>query len=101
MRENNFVLDENKKNYYIDILTEQLLIIRTKLGWTQDEISNYLGISRQTYSSIERKQRKMSWNVCISLFLLFDKVESTRVLMQNLQIYPYEIFVQISETGTV
>lgn len=64
------ILDVDKE-HLISILTEELPVLRARVGLSQDELSNIIGISRQTYSSIETGKRKMSWNVFLSLLLVF------------------------------
>lgn len=50
------------KEQLISILTEELPVLRTKVGLSQDELSNIIGISRQTYSSIETNKK------CLGMF---------------------------------
>ena len=64
------ILDVDK-DHLISILTEELPVLRAKIGLSQDELSNIVGISRQTYSAIETNKRKMSWNTFLSLLLVF------------------------------
>ena len=52
-------LPELDRNKLIEILTDELPVLRAKIGVSQDDISNIIGISRQTYSAIETKKRKM------------------------------------------
>ena len=54
---------ELDKENLIDILTEELPSLRAKIGLTQEELSDIIGISRPTYSVIEAKKRRMSWNI--------------------------------------
>ena len=58
--------NEFDKEKLIDTLTEELPSLRAKIGITQEELCRIVGISRQTYSSIETKKRKMSWNIYLS-----------------------------------
>lgn len=58
--------NEFDKEKLIDTLTEELPSLRAKIGITQEELCSIVGISRQTYSSIETKKRKMSWNIYLS-----------------------------------
>lgn len=46
------ILDVDK-DHLISILTEELPVLRAKIGLSQDKLSNIVGISRQTYSAIE------------------------------------------------
>lgn len=50
--------DELEKDNLIEILTEELPSLRAKIGITQEELCDIVGISRQTYSSIETKKEK-------------------------------------------
>ena len=81
-------LPELNKDKLIDILTEELPVLRAKLGISQDEISNIIGISRQTYSSIETKKRRMSWSTFMSLILLFGYNEKTTNIVEAIGAFP-------------
>lgn len=75
------ILDVDKE-HLISILTEELPVLRARVGLSQDELSNIIGISRQTYSSIEIGKRKMSWNVFLSLLLVFGYNEKTSAMLE-------------------
>lgn len=68
-------------------LTEELPILRAKIALSQEEISEIIGVSRQTYSAIERKRRKMSWNTFLSLILLFDNNDKTKEILKMTGIF--------------
>ena len=53
-------LPELDRDKLIEILTDELPVLRAKIGVSQDDISSIVGISRQTYSAIETKKRTMS-----------------------------------------
>ena len=72
MIEGKWKIDRSYKNICIEMLTENLASLRAKADITQGEISNLIGISRQTYYAIETGQRTMSWNTYLSLLLFFD-----------------------------
>lgn len=44
------------KEKLITILTEELPVLRAKLGLSQEALSEIIDISRQTYSVIEKKK---------------------------------------------
>lgn len=79
------------KDKLIDTLTSELPVLRAKIGLSQEEVSNIIGVSRQTYSTIENKKRKMSWNTFLSLVLFFGCNESTAVMMDNLGVLSSEL----------
>lgn len=62
MIEGKWKIDRSYKNICIEMMTENLASLRAKADITQGEISNLIGISRQTYYAIETGQRTMSWN---------------------------------------
>lgn len=81
-------LPELNKEKLIEILTDELPVLRAKIGISQDEISNIIGISRQTYSAIETKKRKMSWNTFLSLILFFGYNDKTTDLVESIGVFP-------------
>lgn len=95
---NNFDITENAKEVLITKLTDELIFLRTKLGLSQDELSNLIGISRQTYSTLETKKRTMSWGTYLSLILIFDNNEQTHRIIRDTGIFPYILFGS-SESG--
>ena len=91
MIEGKWKIDRSYKNICIEMMTENLASLRAKADITQGEISNLIGISRQTYYAIETGQRTMSWNTYLSLLLFFDTNNSTRSMLRALSIYPKEL----------
>lgn len=81
-------MKEIDKEKLIEVLTEELPVLRAKIGLSQDDLSDIIEISRQTYSSIETKKRKMSWNVFLSLILMFDNNEKTKSMLEKSGAFP-------------
>lgn len=71
-----------EKNDLINSLTSSLPVLRASISISQGEIAEYIGISRQTYCTIELGKRKMSWNTFLSLFLFFISNEASNVLLK-------------------
>ena len=46
-----------------------------------------IGISRQTYCSIENSNRKMTWTTYLALIFLFDSLEETSEFFNNLKLF--------------
>ena len=84
------ILDVDKDRL-ISILTEELPVLRARVGLSQDELSNIIGISRQTYSAIATHKRKMSWNTFLSLLLVFGYNEKTSSMLETLGAFPIEL----------
>ena len=79
------VMDKEK---LIEILTEELPLLRAKIGITQEELSDMVGINRPTYSAIETKKRRMSWNVYLSLLMVFTQNEKTAPMIDRIGAFP-------------
>lgn len=82
---------EIDRDHLIDILSEELPSLRAKIGFTQDQISNTIGISRQTYSAIETKRRRMPWNIYLSLIMFFTHNEKTKPIVESIGAFPEEL----------
>lgn len=81
----------NSKTLLIEQLAEHLDILRKKAKLTQEETAKAIGISRQTYCQIENGNCIMSWNVYMSLVMLFSNVPETKELLVMLGIQPEKI----------
>ncbi len=92
-----FFLTEEEKNEFIEALTPELALLRAKAEISQEEIANLIGVSRQTYGSIERKARKMSWNTYLSLILFYDYNKKTHKMIRNISAYPHELIKRFNE----
>ncbi|MDE6251823.1 MAG: helix-turn-helix transcriptional regulator [Lachnospiraceae bacterium] len=77
---------EFKENWF----QEELPSLRAKIGVSQEELSDIVGISRPTYSAIETKKRKMSWNVFLSLLMCFTQNEKTALIIDSIGEFPDE-----------
>lgn len=84
-------ISEEERSRLINKLVEELPVLRTKLGISQDEMASMLGITRQTYSTLETKRRKMSWAIFLSLILIFDNNEQTHDYIRKEGLFPKKI----------
>lgn len=63
-------------------LTYDLPVLRARLSVSQEELAEKIGISRQTYNSIENGKKEMSWMVFMALVAVFqNNVETNRMLL--------------------
>lgn len=96
-------MTEELKNNLIEVMAENLTMLRAKLDLTQAELAEVVGISRYTLIAIEKKQRKMTWNTFLSLLLVFSKNESTYKLLEAIGVYNSELndFLNLKSIGKV
>ena len=71
MNQSNYVeAPEIDREKLISLLVDELPVLRAKIGLSQGELSDIIGVSRQTYSAIETRKRKMTWNTFLSIVLV-------------------------------
>lgn len=83
---------KQEKLELIHLLTEALPALRATLGISQNDIAEYIGISRQTYCALEQKKRQMSWNTFLSLFLFFISNEKTNNALKMKKGYITQVY---------
>lgn len=85
----NFIKVKNKeRDRMISQLVKELPVLRIKLGVSQEEMSEMLGITRQTYSAIETGRRIMSWSQYLSLIFIFEHNEETCEEIKQMGLHP-------------
>ena len=75
----------------IEKMAENLPMLRSKLGFTQEDIANMIGVSRHTIISMENKKRPMTWNTYLSLILVFSGNPDTKILLKVMGILTDEL----------
>ncbi len=84
-------INKKDREKLISILTDELLVLHAKIELSQSEISKIVGMSRQTYSSVETKKRMMSWASFLSLVLFFVHNEKTRSIFIVIDAFPEQL----------
>lgn len=74
----------NIKDELIMTLTAELPVLRARLGVSQEVMASAIGVSRQTYSAIETKTKKMSWTIFMALVAVLDLNEATSVMLDQI-----------------
>ena len=92
-----WTLRNEEKADYISAMGEELTSLRATAGISQGDLANILGISRQTYSSIETEKKDMSWSTYLSLAWFFDNCLETRDQFGAMLAYPETIISRINE----
>lgn len=92
-----WLLTDAEKDEFIATLTPNLTALRTHAEISQEELANLIGISRQTYSAIERKVRRMSWSTYLSLVLFFDHNQKTHKMLRALSLFPKDLITRFND----
>lgn len=82
-----FTTKLSEQDILVQKMTENLPVLRKKLKLTQEELAVIIGSSRHTVMQIESGKRKMTWSTFLSLVLLFEKNESTAMLLRAFEVY--------------
>lgn len=90
-------ISKDHKDASVSILQSNLAALRAKADINQEEISNIIGVSRQTYCAIESGKREMSWNTFLSFIFFFHELDSTREMINELRIYPIELIMKFND----
>ena len=93
---NKWELSKQQQKSLTEALTQELVLLRAKLGISQAELSKLIGVSRQTYSAVENGYREMSWNTYLALLCFFDNNSSTRQMLRQTKAYPNELIAQFN-----
>ena len=96
-----WMVSKEYKGACMEMLQDNLASLRAKAGLTQEELSCIIGCSRQTYYAIETKQREMSWSMFLSLCFLYNNLLSTKEMLDDLKVYPLELFSKFNEEVNV
>ena len=96
MVQDKYLVTDDYKTASIEILIDNLPSLRARIGITQEELANILGVSRQTYYSLETGKRKMSWTIFLAIVFVFDSVRETSEMIRNLRIYPIDLFMRFN-----
>ena len=84
-------MDDAQKAVLIKNMADNLPILRKKMNVTQAELAALIGVSRNTLITIETGKKTMTWNMFLSLILIFTKNKETDKLLNVLEIYTDEL----------
>ena len=73
-----------KKSRLIKALKDDLPVLRARVGLSQEAIADKIGVSRQTYSSIETGKREMAWTTFLALVAFFQNNEQTMSMLKQI-----------------
>lgn len=71
---------EDKRRELIDWFTENMANIRKKFGISQTELGKMIGVSRQTISSLERKEVILTWDKYLALMFSLCEIGQNNIV---------------------
>lgn len=77
-------------------LIHELPVLRARLGISQAELADKVGISRQTFNSIETGKREMTWTTFMALVAVFQNNEQTRQMLSYVNDWNEELKANFS-----
>lgn len=87
----NTQITQDIKNVAINNMIDNLPALRAMCHYSQNDLAELIGLSRQTIAMIESRKRAMSWSVFLSLMFVFTQSEETNRLLVPLNIYTSEL----------
>ena len=84
-------MTEEERKLLTNRLCENLTILRLKLGLSQEELGDKIGVSRFTVAAFENKKREMPWNTFLALLMVFTKNNETNELLKVFNIYTSDL----------
>lgn len=92
-------MDEDKKKVIIEDFVDELPKMRKRLGISQTELGEKVGLSRQTISLVERKQLTLTWNNYLALMMFFSLNSSSVFYFPKNKGYKnYDLLTQLMRT---
>ena len=95
-----WLIPDHYKEISIELLQSNLPSLRAKIGISQEEIANVIGVTRQTYYAIESGKRVMLWGTFLSLLFFFNAIDSTAEMMRELRVFPIELVMRFDDEIT-
>ena len=83
--------EEDCRSHLMETLTYELPVLRTRLGLSQQELAEKVGISRQTYNSIENGNKKINWLTFNTLIAVFKSYDETETMLRKIDGFEEEL----------
>ena len=93
------LLTDEQKNELMTAMAYNLALLRARAEVSQNDLAAMLGISRQTYCSMESGSKPVTWGTYLSLVLYFDYNGKTHRLLRDLRIFPELLISSINDDG--
>lgn len=72
------------RNVLVSSLVYELPVLRARLGASQAELAEMIGISRQSYNSYENGKKEMPWTTFMALLAVFQNNPETNRMLESI-----------------
>lgn len=79
------MVNQQIKTELMEKLRQELPVLRARLGISQERVAEIIGISRQTYNTIETGKREMTWPIFLSMVAFFQNNEQTAQMLKQIE----------------
>lgn len=79
--------NKDERQEMLETLVNNIPVLRSKMGITQQELADRIGITRNTLNAIENKKTPLTWVNFIAITLLFYVNDDTKPLLDALNGY--------------
>ena len=80
-------IDKETKKVYCERLSKNIPVLRAKLGVSQAELAQRVGIARSSLALYEVGKKDLPWSVFVAMLMLFLSNEETKAVFNSLNIY--------------
>lgn len=85
------LLNDIPKKELTEMMVEELPVLRARLGMSQKDLGDILGMARQHVSTIENRRCALPWNTYLSMLMLFSYNEKTKDEVERAGLFPEEL----------
>lgn len=75
--------NENRE-VLVSTMVHELPVLRARLGASQAELAEMIGISRQSYNSYEKGKKEMPWTTFMALIAVFQNNAETNRMLESI-----------------
>ena len=90
--------EEDCRSQLMETLTYELPVLRARLGISQQELAEKVGISRQTYNNIETGKKKINWLTFNALIAAFESNDETNAMLEKIDGFKNELLIVLGST---
>lgn len=90
--------EEDCRSHLMETLTYELPVLRARLGISQQELAEKVGISRQTYNNIETGKKKINWLTFNALIATFESNDETNAMLEKIDGFKNELLIVLGST---